>query len=63
MFNDVEIAYKTMLSEKYIAKSFNAVIYESGKGVTLDKDFIDEDVIKLLKINGRTFINEEEYND
>lgn len=62
MFNDVEISYKTAISEKYIAKSFNTVIYEYGKGVTLDKDFIDENVIKMLKINGRTFI-EEEYND
>lgn len=60
MFNDVEIAYKTAISEKYIAKSFNAVIYEAGKGVTLDKDFVAEDVIKLLKINGKTFISDTE---
>lgn len=60
MFNDVEIAYKTMDSQKYVAKSFNAVIYERGKGVMLDKDYISEDLIQLLKINGKTFINETE---
>ena len=60
MFNDVEIAYKTNDSAKYIAKSYNAVVWENDKGVTLNNDFISIDSIFYLKINGMILMGKEE---
>ncbi|MBQ6264921.1 MAG: hypothetical protein IJK60_05670 [Clostridia bacterium] len=58
MYSDVELTFKTENSYKYIAKGFNSVEYEKGKGVTLGKDlFVSDDKIMQLRINGNEFIS------